>query len=382
MNNNNNNRSLLEEIDNLKNETTVDNNNRTLKKKLLTKCPLHTDENNKLPAKKEIIENTNNIPNHIVAQLSTCSSTSEEGNNNELLFNTKYNNNPSTFLDKFKQWCRTNIKNTTQFKRFLQQYCEYLYKYLKDTDTCFVKGSFVIDDKQGFMKYLLQNTKKKIKKVYGSTHDMFGPSKTKQICDADSGICEIHLKTFSVTAECPKSVEMGIQNKTNIKFYFFNNLYNGDEEPDRFMFFKLERFDTYSVKHSLAAMRRYSKQYNTIEHHRREDCVIEENCKCANLEIDCPHKYLHDPHASKKLYDSKCHLNYDQHKRIGDEYFINSYINEEIFKQIVDPVPEEQFVFQPCDTSLAGGSNKKFNQTTKKAKKQALKRNKTRKSKK
>jgi len=51
-------------------------------------------------------------------------------------------------------------KTEKSFKQKIKKYCELLYKYLKSTGTCFIKGAFVIDDEDGKLKELLRECNK------------------------------------------------------------------------------------------------------------------------------------------------------------------------------------------------------------------------------
>jgi hypothetical protein len=312
------------------------------------------------------VNNSEHIQNPKAEHLANCALQREINNDASPPEINSLNSSVSsdTELEAFKGYCISNIRNTTQFKAFLQKYCQFLYKYLIDTNTCFVKGSFVIDDEKGFLKYLLGLFKnKKIKSVIPRTHAGFGPSK-RGLCESRSGICEIHLKDFFVNTACPNEKET--QTKTNIKFYFFNNIDNQDEKnrnPNRFMFFKLERFPTLNLKHTILAAKRYSTMFTQKEKQRREDCSVEDACVCTN--DACHQKYVDDPIASKLQGESECNYNYDTHKRIGDEYFISSYINEKIFKLIMNNVTD--FKFEACGETT-GGYKKKLNSGTKRTK--------------
>jgi hypothetical protein len=245
---------------------------RIVQKQVGSPNTLETKPANKKDTKKYKRRNSNNLPPTLRAQFNRYNNNNpynrhnvETTNNNKL---TKKNNH------------RTIIRNLPlhyeSFKKKIQKYCHILYKYLRDTDTCFVKGTFVIDDKNDNLKKLLLEGRSqfyKLKKIF-SSHRNFGPYsviKAKKlglnpsdvICKSTSGICEINLNdieivdVFCFDKDKESTNDKLRQQKANIKFYFFNNT---DTKPNnqRFVFFKLERFKTISGKHALFAIKRYA----------------------------------------------------------------------------------------------------------------------------
>ncbi len=333
----------------------------------------------------------------------------------------KYNSNDLQIKKHIRE--RKLVLSDLSLKKKMQKYCNILYKYLKDTNTCFIKGTFVIDDKNDNLKKLLLDGSSefnKLRKVFAS-HQSFGPYSVKKakklkekpedvICKSTSGICEINLNDVElVDVYCSDKYKDSDndhfrQKKANIKFYFFNNT---DTKPNnqRFVFFKLERFKTISGKHALFAARRYiirSAQDNVSSNNgvngvngvngddeddvdeseldevdieesnsnnmtemsgipliRREDCNIDQRgCVCKNLDglsdepQNCENKYVNDP-ESIVVFDShqepgKCLVNYDKHKRMGDEYFVNVKVNDRIVEMVQNNEPIDNFKARIC----------------------------------
>ena len=369
---------------------------------------LETKPVEKKVSRKYKRHNSNSLPPILRANFNK--NNESESNNNR---NT---NNRRTIV-------RTLPLHYESFKKKIQKYCNILYKYLRDTGTCFVKGTFVIDDKNGNLKNLLLEGSaqfSKLKKIFAS-HLNFGPyslikanklglKSSDVICKSTSGICEINLNdveivdVFCFDKDKESENDKLRQQKANIKFYFFNNT---DTKPNnqRFVFFKLERFKTISAKHALSAIKRYkirkpegsnnegsnnegvkNKNNNNTELDeieveaennnltgvsgvsgesvkipliRREDCEIDtKGCVCKNLNgatdepKNCHKKYVSDPEYIS-IYDNKqnpsrCFPNYDTHKRIGDEYFVNVKVNNRIVEMVQNDEPIDNFEVNIC----------------------------------
>jgi hypothetical protein len=404
----------------LKSRTAWNNNENTRYKNITTPArvvskqvgspnTLETKPDEKKVSRKYKRHNSNSLPPILRANFNR---------NNESESNNNTNTNNSRTI------VRTLPLHYESFKKKIQKYCNILYKYLRDTGTCFVKGTFVIDDKNGNLKNLLlegSDQFSKLKKIFAS-HLNFGPYslvKAKKlglkssdvICKSTSGICEINLNdveivdVFCFDKDKESENDKLRQQKANIKFYFFNNT---DTKPNnqRFVFFKLERFKTISAKHALSAIKRYkirkaedsnnegsnnegsnnedvkNKNNNTeldeieIEAEnnnrtgesvesvkapliRREDCEIDtKGCACKNLNgatdepKNCEKKYVSDPEYIS-IYDNKqnpsrCFANYDTHKRIGDEYFVNVKVNNRIVEMVQNDEPIDNFEVNIC----------------------------------
>ncbi len=284
-------------------------------------------------------------------------------------------------------------KKEKSFKQKIKKYCELLYKYLKSTGTCFIKGAFVIDDEDGKLKELLREGNKgsiinyqipdisileKLVETYKSddevakilkkitkeiktkkdelvklpqllsSHKDFGP-KPNEVCNSGSGICEINLTdaddVFDLYCDdkyghddeyLKDKYESVRQLKKNIKFYFFNNNKSTvGGKNDRFVFFKLELDPTKSFAHLLLALKRY--KLGVVENDqlliRREDCRKDKKgCLCSKDKGNCKFKFEKDPEWVKmnKKPDESCIKNYDQHTRVGDEFFVNKDVNNQI----------------------------------------------------
>lgn len=302
--------------------------------------------------------NTNILKN--LKETSILSTQSENNNSNIISFlETVNNSKPSNSILSKNRLPPSIIFEPPleqSFKQKIKKYCELLYKYLKSTNTCFIKGAFVIDDANGNLKKLLsggigkeivnyknptvseldklldkyesdtkiiemfrnfinKNRTKEKKKIKDelvrlskllASHKDFGPQKN-DVCNSGSGICEINLTDVDDVVDLfcddkykedkyldPK-YESVRQLKKNIKFYFFNNSKEGGVK-DRFVFFKLELDPTKSWAHLVLAFKRYKMGMTETDPLpiRREDCRKDKNgCICKN--DNCKFKFETDP---------------------------------------------------------------------------------------
>jgi hypothetical protein len=299
--------------------------------------------------------------------------------NNYLSFLEEYQKSKSSPIIKFGE-----IKQLS-FKQKMKKYCQLLYEYLKATKTCFVKGAFVIDDENGKLKDLLREGQKKSEKKNNiitlpnllASHKDFGPDVNKEsdICPSESGICEINLTNIDDVFDLyctdeykndkylkPK-FESVRQLKKNIKFYFFNNNQSkAGKSRDRFVFFKLELDPTVSLAHLLLAFKRYKlgidESLDTFPI-RREDCRkdTKTGCKCNKTNNSCRHKFYTDHDGISIDNSDDCIVNYDLHNRIGDEYFINVHVNDEIVRMIQQNIPNDKFNIKSCQRKPKNISN-------------------------
>ena len=214
----------------------------------------------------------------------------------------------------------TIIKNEkTKAKEDLVEYITLLYQVLNDLPSCFIKGSFVIDDNNNVLKPILEKAQS-TKPIPMTSHTGFGPYKGKdKICKKTNGLCEVNLQNHPVTIACEDhSLE-----RRNIKWYTFNNT-EEENNPQRFIFFKLEGDSTFTIQHMKSAINRYvrkTKEKLKLKL-RREDCHLEGNCTCDKKGCSGdPRGYTIDGHPDT------CSLNKETHQRIGDEFFISTELN-------------------------------------------------------
>jgi hypothetical protein len=215
-----------------------------------------------------------------------------------------------------------------QEKRKLVEYINLLYKVLNKTDSCFIKGSFVIDDCNNKLKPILAKAQSD-KLIPMESHIGFVPyNGLYKICSKSNGLCEVNLSKYPVTINCG---EHSLERK-NIKWYTFNNT-KDKNDPQRFVFFKLEGSSTLTVSHLKQAIVRYALRRPSDSPSlptRREDCAIENNCKCTN---ECSG----DPSGYQIGSNKICQLTQTTHERLGDEFFISSQLNSAILaKQSIE----------------------------------------------
>jgi len=219
-----------------------------------------------------------------------------------------------------------------QAKSTIRDYILLLYAFMEKEGTCFLRGSFVIDDINGRFKELLVLAKTKPKFEIPESHTGFNPVRTT-ICK--DGVCEVHTK---VTTRCGDD---GLE-KENIKWYVFNNTAKPGDPVDRYVFLKLEGEATISFGHALSAIRRYGlkKQAKTgvSTQIRRQDCAKDpKGCHCAKQ--GCKQ----DKQTVK--IGQACIKKTQQYGRLGDEYFVPSQLNDAIIDRITT-------IKGPVDTML------------------------------
>lgn len=216
--------------------------------------------------------------------------------------------------------------------KILYKYFKKLYQIVNDLNICFTKGVFIVDDNNNRLKEYL-NFAKSIKLLpFMESHTDFNPYRKSSVC---GGICEINIP---LKLKCNYTNEN--ESKRIIKWYTFNNS-KDRKNPERFIFIKFEKYKSLSVKHGYTAFKRYvvkSKEL-ILEHHRREDCNREGNCKCTKNNCKfckghiCNTRYFYDPEYLK-TNEGKCFNNIDHHTRIGDELFVNNIISNGILDSI------------------------------------------------
>jgi hypothetical protein len=219
-----------------------------------------------------------------------------------------------------------------QAKSTIRDYILLLYAFMEKEGTCFLRGSFVIDDINGRFKELLALAKTNPKFKIPESHTGFNPVRTT-ICK--DGVCEVHTK---VTTRCGDD---GLE-KENIKWYVFNNTAKAGDPVDRYVFLKLEGEATISFGHALSALRRYGlkKQAKTgvSTQIRRQDCAKDpKGCHC-------PKQGCKQDRQTVKIGQS-CMKKTQQYGRLGDEYFVPSQLNDAIIDRITT-------IKGPVDTML------------------------------
>ena len=238
-----------------------------------------------------------------------------------LKYKLKYINLKKSKFDIYQHGASSEKSEKNEAKKQLVNYINLLYKVLNETNSCFVKGSFIIDDHDNKLKPILQKAQSS-KPIPMESHMGFRPYKGEaKICSKSNGLCEVNLSSYPVTINCG---EHSLERK-NIKWYTFNNT-EDKNNPQRFVFFKLEGFSTLTLSHLTRAVSRYVlKKPSDLDSlpTRREDCHIEKNCKCTN---ECSS----DPSGYQIGSDNICKLSQTTHKRIGDEFFISSELNNAI----------------------------------------------------
>jgi hypothetical protein len=275
----------------------------------------------------------------------------------------------------------------------LRDYITNLYLIMSKHGGCFYSGAFVVDDINGKLKTILKGANTTSLDKVMHSHKSLGPIEDA-VCS--KGICEVHFTEEPLIISCPNAEPLSIK-KTNVKWYTFNNDEKDEkdekDEGGRFVFFKLEDHPTKSFKHLKRAFGRYIVGSNTVHlvksqnlssnnknnqnsnsfietekmKKRREDCAHEGNCRCKEGEPDGCKK--NDP-MSLTFRKHSCqdgqfgNFREDTHTRVGDEFFVPSYISDTIIDNI--KTLRSELVFNKCDPSEQKGGNRKSKKHTRK----------------
>jgi hypothetical protein len=283
----------------------------------------------------------------------------------------------------------------TVMREQLRGYINNLYSIMSKHGGCFYSGSFVIDDFNGKLKKILTGAKSDELREIMHSHKSLGPIKNPDICS--KGICEVHFSQDPLEISCPDAKPANIK-KANVKWYTFNNNEKDKiDKPERFVFFKLEGDPTKSFNHLISAIGRYGLSSNTAHYvnstnsssnnkdnqnsnsitkkqkmkKRREDCDHEGNCNCIigsnpnGCKVNDP-KYLTFYTNSDSCQDANFgDFTIDTHTRVGDEFFVPSYISDTILDNIKQN-PYNITSFKKCTPSGQKGGNRKSKKHTRK----------------
>ncbi len=307
-------------------------------------------------------------------------------------------------------------------KQMLRGYIANLYDIMSKHGGCFYSGTFVIDDINGGLKEILKNSKDKdLGKVLHS-HTGFGPNKDtvckSGICEVHFTDKKLEFKCPNAKPREKENIKWYIFNNTeNVgspenprdRFVFFkiedyttisykhileayNRYIRGKNTND---WITLQSSDTLSLPSldtlppeikleldklppeiklkifELADELENSEGTQIPMNKRREDCAKDKKyvCRCTDTspegcKVDDP-KYLTIDDKKDHFKDGFCLDQYgdftkDTHKRIGDEFFVPSYISSAIIDTIYRN-PNELVKFIKCNIDIPsnGGSIKK-----------------------
>jgi hypothetical protein len=220
----------------------------------------------------------------------------------------------------------------------LIRYIKLIYKYLNAIEMCFTTGSFVIEDRiEALLDVLIVSSSTSLE--CASSHRSLNPIGFEKEIDGikyvSTSVNESHING-TIDGEIEKGMPIlcshlqdnegnAVIDKRfakNIKWYKF---FNGEKK--NFVFFKLERYKTFSKKHLLAANERYVKHHDTKSEYtsRREDC--KERCV-----------YLKDSSMKKNIdeivIEGTSYRVDENYERTGDEFFIPEVLSDYFLKLI------------------------------------------------
>jgi len=219
-------------------------------------------------------------------------------------------------------------ENTKQDILTLIKYIQLLYQYLNVIQLCFTAGSFIIEDNEEKLLYLLLQSSTYNLRGF-SSHESFGPVKIEKTVNKIKFTCERVCETnivgkFNndpVNISCSYSGLSDSRNIRNIKWYQFIN----KENNIKFIFFKLETRPTQDFIHAINGYNHYVRQKatKTVFQSRREDCNKTDD-GCGYTKAD----FKKD--ITELVFDDgeKIEIIENYGERIGDEFFIPQKLNE------------------------------------------------------
>ena len=245
----------------------------------------------------------------------------------------------------------------------INNYIRHLYAYLGDA-YCFLSGAFVIQDDNGILFELLQNTNKKKRKLLQSHTTYF---QGKENPHPDFGFYETILNSKLVINCSCHDKEPDTRDVRSIKWYKFID--NGIS----FIYLKPESSPTITTRHAFEALNRYVIGNPNVSCRipRREDCYKDKTGCIFTGDKDKTSK-----NYNAILYKREGDTYYNQeaiqetYNRKGDEVFIPSTINTYIVNNI-DNTSIFEYDFDKNDImlinpiSITGGKKRMYKRTRK-----------------